>query len=239
MYDIWPDPTLAFSLIDRYFAHPNEVIPLLQRAHFLREYTSGLYYRDEGFARICLLVFALGSGYTTDPRVLSIDEDGNYEGLASAGWMYVVTGSASLFAEEGANNPPGPCSYYHAMSRIPNSPLYHTVLSDLQLAVVRPVSFLSRRLCLSSDLEDDPILHALQLHASFLQLQGSKSNRAWPIIGAGLKAAVEVGAHRRGATRSKDPKENELMRRAFWCLYLLDAEYSCSFGRPLTLKEDE
>lgn len=90
VYDSWPDPTLAFALIDLYFANPNGVIPLLQRAHFLRQYTSGLYYRDEGFARICLLVFALGSGYSNDQRVLSIDEDGNYEGLASAGWMYVV-----------------------------------------------------------------------------------------------------------------------------------------------------
>lgn len=125
------------------------------------------------------------------------------------------------------------------MSRIPNSPLYHTVLSDLQLAVVRPVSVTSSQSSLPADLIESSRLCALQLHASFLQLQGSKSNRAWPIIGAGLKAAVEVGAHRRGATRSKDHKENELMRRAFWCLYLLDVEYSCSFGRPLTLKEDE
>ena len=90
MYDSWPDPSLAASLIELYFVHANEALPLLQKAHFLRQYAAQLYFRDEGFARLCLLVFARGAGYSSDRRVLIVNEDGDYEPVTSAGWMYVA-----------------------------------------------------------------------------------------------------------------------------------------------------
>jgi hypothetical protein len=136
VYDVWPDPALASSLIELYFAHANEALPLLQRSHFLRQYAAQLYFRDEGFAQVCLLVFARGAGCSDDPRVRSVNEDGDLESVKSAGWMYVELPwmRPSYPATDGPSSLI--CSYYHALAKIASTPLNHTVLSDLQVAVV-------------------------------------------------------------------------------------------------------
>jgi hypothetical protein len=54
-----------------------------------RQYESQLYQSDPGFARACLLIFAVGSTYCDDPAVLFPREEGGTFGIDSAGWVFV------------------------------------------------------------------------------------------------------------------------------------------------------
>ncbi|KIR32739.1 nuclear protein [Cryptococcus deuterogattii MMRL2647] len=103
-YSIWPEKGLDQQLIDAYFDNVNLHLPLLNHKFFQRQYDSGLWQNNHGFARVCLMVFANGSRFVDDPRVywpanLSMTEEGR-ERLAtdkdgtlrySAGWKYLRT----------------------------------------------------------------------------------------------------------------------------------------------------
>lgn len=215
VFESWPDDALASSLIELYFIHANETLPLLQKAHFLR---SVLPSPRELVDLACageLTAGGLPSLQTVrDPTLLPrrrVREDlparvcnrlglqqrppraGHQRGrrlrTGHLGRMEVRMLAPVCTVRVRELNSLSLVSYYHAFQRIARSPLNLPALADLQLAV---------------------------LHASFLQVHGARATRAWPVIGVGLKVAVELGAHRRGATRSKDAHDNELMRRAFW-----------------------
>ncbi|KAJ3502010.1 hypothetical protein NLJ89_g9078 [Agrocybe chaxingu] len=81
---VFPDPDLAKELISLYFKHVNVDIPLLHRPSFERSARDGLYYTDEGFADIYLLVCALGARFSSDPRVRLDDVVSHH----SAGWRW-------------------------------------------------------------------------------------------------------------------------------------------------------
>lgn len=50
-----------------------------------------------------------------------------------------------------------------------------------------------------------------------IYLQGSTAPQAaWTVIGAGIRAAIDIGAHRRKMYASTPTVEGELWRRAFW-----------------------
>ena len=54
-----------------------------------------------------------------------------------------------------------------------------------------------------------------------LFLHGSTAPQAtWAVIGAGIRAAIDIGAHRRKMYASTPTVEEELWRRAFWCVDL-------------------
>jgi len=80
----FPDPELARSLIDQYFACVNIYLPILHRPTFEREVASGLHLRDDSFAAMYLLVCAVGARHSDDRRVL-LD---NVESWHSAGWKW-------------------------------------------------------------------------------------------------------------------------------------------------------
>ena len=82
-------------------------------------------------------------------------------------------------------------------------------LYDLQIYVVRS----SPKPCY------EPLLisgHA-QLMSIFLQSTNTPQ-ASWPLIGMGIRAAVDVGAHRKHMYSSIPTIEEELWRRAFWCV---------------------
>lgn len=54
---------------------------------YCRRYNAQAYNTDPGFARTCLLVFAVASPYVDDERVLFPKEDGTTYGIDSAGWI--------------------------------------------------------------------------------------------------------------------------------------------------------
>ncbi|KAF9010516.1 fungal-specific transcription factor domain-containing protein [Cyathus striatus] len=62
---------------------------------------------------------------------------------------------------------------------------------------------------------------------------------AWNILGIGIRVAQERGVHRRKGPGYKPTLEDELWKRAFWCLLMLD-RFMCSFlGRPMSIQEED
>jgi len=78
---------LALQCIDRYFNFINVYQPLLHRPTFDKDVKKRLYHTDESFARVFLLVCAVGAQHLDDPRVLSDGEDSMYH---SVGWKWFV-----------------------------------------------------------------------------------------------------------------------------------------------------
>ncbi|THH13554.1 hypothetical protein EW146_g6678 [Bondarzewia mesenterica] len=68
-YD-FPDPDLLQNLVDLYFRHLNDFMPLFHRPAFDQSLADGLHYRNSGFGKVVLLVCAVGAKYSNDPRVL-------------------------------------------------------------------------------------------------------------------------------------------------------------------------
>ncbi|WVQ76612.1 hypothetical protein IAR50_006285 [Cryptococcus sp. DSM 104548] len=86
----WPERGLDLMLIGAYFDKVDLHIPLLNRLVFQEQYDARLWRTNEGFARLCMLVFANGARFVQDPRVLwdeqlfKVDPSAKF----SAGWKY-------------------------------------------------------------------------------------------------------------------------------------------------------
>ncbi|KAF8226986.1 hypothetical protein L208DRAFT_1406132 [Tricholoma matsutake] len=80
----FPEDDLLYSLLDLYFNHFNLTLPLLHRPTFERSIAEGLHLTDSRFGSVVLLVCALGSRFSHDPRVL-LDGISTYH---SAGWKW-------------------------------------------------------------------------------------------------------------------------------------------------------
>jgi len=65
---MFPDDDLFVSLVDFYFKEVNAFFPLLHRPTFERQIAERLHTRDAMFGNVVLLVCALGSKYSDDPR---------------------------------------------------------------------------------------------------------------------------------------------------------------------------
>lgn len=94
------------SLILLYFVRNNLYLPLLHRPTFERQYSERLHEADPGFACVLLLVCAVASRFSNDPRVLRQDPGQGTPSLKTAGWKYFdqvqmqrksLTAPASLF----------------------------------------------------------------------------------------------------------------------------------------------
>lgn len=82
-YD-FPDADLMESLMTLYFTHININLPILHQPTFRRSVAEGLHLRDQRFAATLLLVCAVGSKYSNDPRVI-VDGSGSE---LSCGWKW-------------------------------------------------------------------------------------------------------------------------------------------------------
>jgi hypothetical protein len=79
---VFPEEDLLHSLIELYFTHLNIFYPLLHRPTFDKSVEEGLHLSDDIFAESVLLVCAVGSRYSDDPRVLLSDR------THSRGWKW-------------------------------------------------------------------------------------------------------------------------------------------------------
>ncbi|KAF9793223.1 hypothetical protein BJ322DRAFT_1154669, partial [Thelephora terrestris] len=89
--DNFPSQDLAEDLIGLYFAHVNVVYPLFHRPTFYDHWNEGLQFRDVCFTSVCMLVFAVASRWSTDPRALGEPEPpeaGKPLRYRKAGWHY-------------------------------------------------------------------------------------------------------------------------------------------------------
>ncbi|KAF9463753.1 fungal-specific transcription factor domain-containing protein [Collybia nuda] len=180
----FPEEDLMFSLIDLYFNHMNLFLPLLYRPTFDRAVSEGLHLTDELFALNLLLVCAVGSRYSNDPRVLLEDSTSWH----SCGWKW--------------------------FSQVPM----------VKEAPTRPASLYEiQYYCLVGQ----------YLHAS------SVPQACWTVVGIGIRAAQDVGAHRRKTSRGITAHEDELWKRAFWVLVCMDRLFSSSCGRPCSIHDEE
>ncbi|KAJ7175176.1 fungal-specific transcription factor domain-containing protein [Mycena crocata] len=66
----FPPTALMVDLIELYFEHVNMYLPLLHRPTFKLSVAMGLHLKDDGFAATLLLVCAVASRWSTDPRVI-------------------------------------------------------------------------------------------------------------------------------------------------------------------------
>ncbi|KAJ7760594.1 fungal-specific transcription factor domain-containing protein [Mycena metata] len=184
----FPPPDLAASLVDLYFTNSNLLLPLLHRPTFARDLEAGLHLTNDAFAATFLLVCAIGSRFSSDPRVLldGIDD------LHSSGWRWFE-----------------------------------------QLQLMRDL------------LGPPPCLYDLQFNAlAVIFLRGTSAARAcWTLVSIGIRMAQDVGAHRRKAAShprtAEDAREDELWKRAFWVLTLLDGWLSAYTGRPCSIQDED
>ncbi|KAH9478764.1 FAD-dependent monooxygenase OpS4 [Psilocybe cubensis] len=81
---VFPENDLLNTLVSLYFEKSNTIIPILHRPTFERSLSMGQHHWDPSFGMTVLLVCAIASRYSSDPRV-SVANDPS--GM-SAGWHY-------------------------------------------------------------------------------------------------------------------------------------------------------
>ncbi|KAI0080946.1 hypothetical protein K474DRAFT_1588813 [Panus rudis PR-1116 ss-1] len=80
----FPPNDLLRDLIRLYFKHVNNYYPLLHQQTFEKQIAEGVHMWDEGFGSLVLLVCAVGSKWSDDPRVFLGGSDSTH----SCGWHY-------------------------------------------------------------------------------------------------------------------------------------------------------
>ncbi|KDQ08707.1 hypothetical protein BOTBODRAFT_138635 [Botryobasidium botryosum FD-172 SS1] len=81
-------------------------------------------------------------------------------------------------------------------------------------------------------------LQSIALMAAFLQTT-SAPHSGWTAAGIGLRLAQDVGAHRKKPCTPENRLEDQLWKRAFWCLVCVDRGASSSLGRPAALQDED
>jgi hypothetical protein len=60
----------------------------------------------------------------------------------------------------------------------------------------------------------------------------------WMVVGIGLRVMQDIGVHRRKLTGKKSV-ENELWKRCFWVLVIMDRTFSNLLGRSCAIQDEE
>ncbi|KAJ4483342.1 fungal-specific transcription factor domain-containing protein [Lentinula aciculospora] len=190
----FPDPNLAEELIKHYFLHVNPQLCLLNKKIFYRQWREHLHERDIWFCALLMCIFALGSRWSNDPRVLFPDHTklGSH-GLdwTKAGWDYFNV-----------------AIYIHRARR--------SLLCTATLFEVQTFSLLAWFLRGTPDYAAGGIL-----------------------VTVGIRKAQDVGAHRKAVYKPFPTVDEELWKRAFWLLIILDRTGSANLGRPCSLGEED
>ncbi|PCH38621.1 hypothetical protein WOLCODRAFT_161707 [Wolfiporia cocos MD-104 SS10] len=86
-----------------------------------------------------------------------------------------------------------------------------------------------------------PRLYDLQiccLTAQFMEATYSPQ-ASWALIGVGIRLAQDVGAHRKKVYNREHRVEEELWKRAFWTLIMMDRYLSTALGRPCAMQDED
>ncbi|KAK0215758.1 fungal-specific transcription factor domain-containing protein [Armillaria fumosa] len=86
-----------------------------------------------------------------------------------------------------------------------------------------------------------PSLYELQspVLGAIYSLGTSVPRFSWTIVGVGLRAATEIGLHRRKPEGYNMTVDDELKKRSFWALITLDRLLSLHLGRPVMMQEED
>ncbi|KAJ7578642.1 fungal-specific transcription factor domain-containing protein [Mycena floridula] len=189
VYEFPPDDLMA-SLIHLYFARVHIFLPLLHRPTFQRKIAEGEHLDvSSTFGTVVMLVMAVASRFSDDPRVLAPGQDS----LLSSGWKWFAPVRPVLY---------GFVDCYTQM----------TSLYDLQA------------ICLSS-------MFAIGTYSP---------HTMWSQLGIAIRAAQDIGAHRKKPKRKQgDPVTEELLKRAWWVLFCMDTFSSSVMGRPSMISRED
>ncbi|KAK0204253.1 fungal-specific transcription factor domain-containing protein [Desarmillaria ectypa] len=180
---VYPDNDFIRSLVAIYFETINPIFPILHRPTFEKHIDDGLHLQDHNFGAALLLVLAVASRYSNDPRVLASPGS-----KVSSGWRFfeqVCIFKKVVYAP--------PCLY------------------ELQVAVLGGV---------------------YALGTSIPEL-------GWTMIGVGLRSAIDIGLHRRKPEGYKFTVEDELKKRSFWALVVIDRVLGLYVGFPAMIQDEE
>lgn len=67
----------------------------------------------------------------------------------------------------------------------------------------------------------------------------SMPHASWHFLGLGIRYVQEKGAHRRKGKGHKPTADDEMWKRAFWCLLSIDRLMSSFLGRPCAIQEGD
>ncbi|KAJ7147901.1 fungal-specific transcription factor domain-containing protein [Mycena crocata] len=81
---VFPPSDLMAALLELYFSNLHLTLPLLHRPSFERSVRDNLHLRDHQFGALVLVVLALGSRFSDDPRVLVPGTNTKH----SSGWVF-------------------------------------------------------------------------------------------------------------------------------------------------------
>ncbi|KAF7369194.1 Zn(2)-C6 fungal-type domain-containing protein [Mycena venus] len=95
-------------------------------------------------------------------------------------------------------------------------------------------NFFNQVQVIRKSLFDEPSIYEVQLYCliSIYTLGTSSPQASWLYIGLGMRFIQERGEHRRKREGHKITPEDELWKRAFWCLLSLDRTVCAFLGRP-------
>ncbi|KAF9518746.1 hypothetical protein BS47DRAFT_193868 [Hydnum rufescens UP504] len=166
---------------DLFFRYITPFYPIIHRSTFEIQFADGLHERNHVHSDLVLMLCAVASIYSNDPRVHH-----EVNKLRVPGYQYFLH----------VNH----CAHISA-----------THLPGLQTCVLRAIYF-------------DYV---------------SQRHVAWFILGAGIRCAQDIGAHRKSFQGSTKPVEKEMWSWTFWCLVTLDRLVSCAIGQiPAVNGED-
>ncbi|PBK87779.1 hypothetical protein ARMGADRAFT_1085107 [Armillaria gallica] len=180
---VYPDNDLIRSLVAIYFETINSIIPILHRPTFEKNIDEGFHLRDYNFGAVLLLVLAVASRYSDDPRVLA-----DPCSKLSSGWRFfkqVHIFKVAIYAP--------PCLY------------------ELQVAIL----------------------------GGIYAMGTSVPEFGWTMIGVGLRSAIDIGLHRRKPKGNEFTVEDELKKRSFWALIVLDRLVGLYVGYPAMIQDEE
>ncbi|SJL11564.1 uncharacterized protein ARMOST_14969 [Armillaria ostoyae] len=180
---VYPDNDLIRNLVAIYFETINPIIPILHRPTFEKNIDEGLHSQDYNFGAALLLVLAVASQYSDDPRVLA-----DPSSKLSSGWRFFE--QVHIF-KVAICAPPG--------------------LYELQVAVL----------------------------GGMYAMGTSVPEFGWTMIGVGLRSAIDIGLHRRKPEGYKFTVEDELKKRSFWALVVLDRLIGLYIGYPAMIQDEE
>ncbi|KAF8527028.1 fungal-specific transcription factor domain-containing protein [Hysterangium stoloniferum] len=203
----FPPVDLCHTLIHTYFCHINILWPLLHRPTFEADFIRKRHMDDSDFACVVLGVFAVASRYCPDPRVLAkvpfgLNLSDDTNDIFQQ-WTDDLEGThEATFMMKDASRMSAGWKYYHRMQQKLTYTTESITLNQLQTVHLA--------------------------HQFLLGLPDRHSG--WVMVGAALRRAQVKGLHRL-KTSTPINLENELLKRAFWCLVVSERLMGLETGK--------
>ncbi|KAJ6514359.1 fungal-specific transcription factor domain-containing protein [Mycena vitilis] len=233
----FPAPPLLAALIDLYFAHVNAFLPLLHRPTFDAAVRAGEHLGGgAGFAKVLLMVCAVGARYAIWGNAASTGQGGRGQGGSG------VAGQGGLDGDRDAEAARAGWEWYDQVQLSGHLVRTHPTLCDLQ-AYCLAAMFLD---CTSS-----PRTCWTLVGFGMRLSQDVGAHRFKGEVGARYRRRLALyskmqggGGEERESEREKEKEkaamfEQELEKRAAWVLFLFDAQISTALGRCIALQSHD